>query len=59
MHEGSFDLKSKLREGTEVIATFPKSRVMEELPVIPVEGQKQSRFPNMRRRVQAPSMAQQ
>ncbi|NRB32031.1 MAG: HAMP domain-containing histidine kinase [Rhizobiaceae bacterium] len=59
MHEGSFDLKSKLREGTEVIATFPKSRVMEELPVIPVEGQKQSRFPHMRRRVQAPSMAAQ
>ncbi|MEP0940573.1 MAG: HAMP domain-containing sensor histidine kinase [Rhizobiaceae bacterium] len=62
MHEGSFDLKSKLREGTEVIATFPKSRVMEELPVIPVEGQKQSRFTNsfsnVRRRVQAPSIAE-
>ena len=62
MHEGSFDLKSKLHEGTEVIATFPKSRVMKELPVIPVEGQKQSRFgnsfSNVRRRVQAPSMAE-
>ncbi|NKB51234.1 MAG: sensor histidine kinase [Rhizobiaceae bacterium] len=59
MHEGSFDLKSKLREGTEVIATFPKSRVMEKLPVIPVEGQNQSRinsFSNVRRKVQAPQM---
>ena len=29
MHEGTFELKSKLREGTEVIATFPRRRVME------------------------------
>ena len=61
MHEGSFDLKSKLREGTEVIATFPKSRVMEELPVIPVEGQRRERgangFSNVRRKVQPPQMA--
>jgi two-component system cell cycle sensor histidine kinase PleC len=35
MHEGTFDLKSKLREGTEAIATFPRSRVMETLPPIP------------------------
>jgi two-component system cell cycle sensor histidine kinase PleC len=34
MHEGTFDLKSKLREGTEAIATFPRSRVMETLPPI-------------------------
>jgi len=34
MHEGTFDLKSKLREGTEAIATFPRSRVMESLPPI-------------------------
>ena len=27
MHQGSFDLKSKLREGTEAIAYFPKGRV--------------------------------
>ena len=61
MHEGSFDLKSKLREGTEVIATFPKSRVMEELPVIPVEGRRRERgangFSNVRRKVQAPQMS--
>jgi two-component system cell cycle sensor histidine kinase PleC len=29
MHDGRFELKSKLREGTEVIATFPRSRVLE------------------------------
>ncbi|SDB31961.1 sensor histidine kinase [Bauldia litoralis] len=34
MHEGAFELKSKLRVGTEVIATFPQSRVMEALPPI-------------------------
>jgi two-component system cell cycle sensor histidine kinase PleC len=33
-HDGRFELKSKLREGTEVIATFPQSRVMEALPPI-------------------------
>jgi len=29
MHDGTFELRSKLREGTEVIAIFPKSRVLE------------------------------
>ncbi len=33
-HEGTFELKSKLREGTEAIATFPQSRVMEALPPV-------------------------
>jgi two-component system cell cycle sensor histidine kinase PleC len=33
-HDGTFDLKSKLREGTEVVATFPQSRVIEALPPI-------------------------
>ena len=31
-HDGWFELKSKLREGTEAIATFPQARVMEALP---------------------------
>ncbi|MGR6469212.1 sensor histidine kinase [Rhizobium sp. PAMB 3182] len=31
-HEGKFVLKSKLREGTEVIAILPASRVMQGLP---------------------------
>jgi two-component system cell cycle sensor histidine kinase PleC len=60
MHEGSFDLKSKLREGTEVITTFPKSRVMEEIPAIAVEEHRQGRFSNnfagVRRKVQPPGM---
>jgi hypothetical protein len=34
MHDGTFELKSKLREGTKVIAAFPRSRVMEALPPI-------------------------
>lgn len=29
MHDGRFELKSKLREGTEAIAAFPRSRVLE------------------------------
>jgi len=32
LHQGSFELKSKLRYGTEVIVTFPRKRVMEALP---------------------------
>ena len=34
MHDGTCELKSKLREGTEVIAAFPRSRVMQALPPI-------------------------
>ena len=33
LHDGAFELKSKLRYGTEVIITFPRKRVMEALPV--------------------------
>ena len=32
MHDGTFDLKSELREGTTVTATFPPSRVMDIAP---------------------------
>ncbi|WP_323014700.1 HAMP domain-containing sensor histidine kinase [Devosia sp.] len=36
LHQGRFDLFSKLRFGTEVIATFPRARVMDALaPVMP------------------------
>ncbi|MGX9144549.1 sensor histidine kinase [Mesorhizobium sp. 128a] len=35
MHGGEFELQSKLREGTEAIAIFPLTRVMEELPALP------------------------
>ncbi len=36
MHEGKFELHSKLREGTEVIVTLPRKRVLEAMP--PIEG---------------------
>lgn len=35
LHDGDFQLNSKLREGTEAIAVFPPHRVMEELPALP------------------------
>ena len=35
MHGGAFELQSRLREGTEAIAIFPRSRVMESLPAVP------------------------
>jgi two-component system, cell cycle sensor histidine kinase PleC len=34
LHQGRFDLFSKLRFGTEVIATFPRARVMDALPPV-------------------------
>jgi len=34
LHSGSFTLRSKLREGTEVIVTFPAERVMAALPPV-------------------------
>lgn len=37
MHGGEFQLVSKLREGTEAIVIFPLSRVMEELPALPMK----------------------
>jgi len=43
MHDGKFHLKSKLREGTEVIAVFPKSRVLEVMH--PVESHPTERKP--------------
>jgi two-component system, cell cycle sensor histidine kinase PleC len=38
LHGGSFTLKSKLREGTEVIVVFPPERVMDALPPVAVEN---------------------
>src|SRR5690242_14902624 len=43
-HDGAFELKSRLREGTEAIATFPQSRVMEALPPINEPGTPAGRF---------------
>ncbi|MDQ6437864.1 HAMP domain-containing sensor histidine kinase [Mesorhizobium sp. LHD-90] len=38
LHGGSFDIRSKLREGTEVIVVFPAARVMEAMPAVPAPG---------------------
>ena len=40
LHGGGFQLKSKPREGTEVIITFPSSRVIDALPAVNVEPRK-------------------
>jgi two-component system cell cycle sensor histidine kinase PleC len=42
-HDGSFELTSKLRVGTEATATFPQSRVMEALPPI-AQGRERPRW---------------
>ena len=34
LHGGTFTMRSKLREGTEVIVTFPAERVMTALPPV-------------------------
>ena len=34
LHDGTFDLQSKLRVGTEVTTTFPSKRVMKALPPV-------------------------
>jgi two-component system cell cycle sensor histidine kinase PleC len=39
LHEGTFELKSKLRYGTEVLITFPRKRVMEALPRLAEPGE--------------------
>jgi len=39
LHEGGFNLKSKLRYGTEVIVSLPPGRVMEALPRISEPGE--------------------
>lgn len=55
MHDGHFELKSKLREGTEVIASFPRKRVLEVMPPVPghasVKTQERSGFAAKRRAV--------
>ncbi len=38
MHGGEFELRSRLREGTEAIAIFPRARVMETLPAVPADS---------------------
>jgi two-component system cell cycle sensor histidine kinase PleC len=40
-HDGSFVLQSRLAEGTEAVAAFPRARVMEALP--PSQGERRRR----------------
>ncbi len=42
LHGGSFSLRAKPREGTEVIVTFPPERVMEALPPVAKEASSQA-----------------
>jgi two-component system cell cycle sensor histidine kinase PleC len=42
LHGGTFEFHSKLREGTEAIAIFPASRVMEVLPAVPAETRRKA-----------------
>ena len=37
VHGGEFELRSRIREGTEAIAVFPRARVMEPLPAMPTK----------------------
>jgi two-component system, cell cycle sensor histidine kinase PleC len=43
LHGGTFDLRSKLRQGTQAIAAFPSYRVMKALP--PIEDQEAPHLP--------------
>lgn len=45
MHGGSFSLTSKLRQGTEAVAVFPRERVMEALPAVPTRERKATPAP--------------
>jgi two-component system cell cycle sensor histidine kinase PleC len=47
LHDGAFELKSKLRYGTEVIITFPRKRVIEALPRVPEPGEIQPEKPRV------------
>ena len=38
LHGGTFTLKSRVREGTEVIVIFPPERVIDALPPLDPEG---------------------
>ena len=49
MHGGTFELKSKLRVGTEVFACFPASRVMNEMPAMNEAAPNEKSTPRSRR----------
>jgi two-component system, cell cycle sensor histidine kinase PleC len=45
LHDGSFELKSKLRYGTEVTITLPRMRIMEALPRLAEPGEERPEAP--------------
>ncbi len=47
IHDGTFEIKSELRKGTEVIAYFPTQRISQVLPQLPIQDVDNS---NSRRR---------
>jgi two-component system cell cycle sensor histidine kinase PleC len=47
LHDGNFELKSKLRYGTEVIVSFPRSRAMEALPRLTEPGEEPPEDPQV------------
>jgi two-component system cell cycle sensor histidine kinase PleC len=47
LHEGTFELKSKLRYGTEVTITLPRIRVMEALPRLAEPGEDPAEKPQV------------
>ena len=53
LHGGGFQLKSKPREGTEVIVTLPASRVMDALPAMDLAGEKPAPEPAQENRRRA------
>jgi two-component system cell cycle sensor histidine kinase PleC len=53
LHDGVFELKSKLRSGTEVIITFPRKRVMDAAPATSEAGEIESEKPRLAWRARA------
>ena len=47
LHDGVFELKSKLRYGAEVIITLPRSRVMKVLPRLAAPSDKRQTAPQV------------
>ncbi len=57
MHDGQFDLQSKLREGTKVVVTFPRRRIIETPSATPAKSPKRQAEKQPLQPVSAPSMA--
>jgi two-component system cell cycle sensor histidine kinase PleC len=54
LHNGTFELKSKLRYGTDVIVTFPRKRVVEARPRLAKPGEIAQEKLQTSRRVRGP-----